>query len=132
MPRFEIKKRLPQKTGKQPAQIPSGRVNKVVAAFEAGLSLVHEGRKGSDCVEKIPIDGAPRMRQLEEVGDTGLGLDEYDSNMPNPTFDSRKRSLEHLEGDMGVPPTPKKQFVEADEVSDQVEVASLEWPQPDK
>ncbi|CAL1377101.1 unnamed protein product [Linum trigynum] len=123
---FEIKKRAPLKTEKLSNQDPSNRVSKVVAAFEAGLSLSQEDGKGSNVLEKMPVAG-----DLEVIT-TGSGLDEYGSNMPHPAFESRKRSLEHVKGVLDDAPSPKKQFVEANEVSVQVEEASLDWPQSDK
>ncbi|CAL1396272.1 unnamed protein product [Linum trigynum] len=65
--------------------------------------------------------------------DRGIGVvDEYGSNMLNPPPGLKKLPLEVIEGEVGVPPTPKKQFVEEGDALEKVEEASLEWLQPDK
>ncbi|CAL1382523.1 unnamed protein product [Linum trigynum] len=92
--------------------IMKGHVHQVVEAFEDGLAIARE-EKG--------VDKGVSVR-----------LNEYGSNMMDPIMENRKRVLEELEGDVGNPPTPKKQFVESTDDLDKVEEASLEWPQEDK
>ncbi|CAL1355876.1 unnamed protein product [Linum trigynum] len=90
----------------------TGCVHEVVEAFEAGLVIARE----------------------EGVSRKGLSssMNEYGSNLMDPIMENRKRVLDELDGDVGDPPTPKKQFVKSTDVLDKVEEASLEWPPTDK
>ncbi|CAL1401361.1 unnamed protein product [Linum trigynum] len=126
---FEIKKRISSSTPKEASAITKGRVNLVVAAFAAGLSInsmkqpISQEQKGHD---NPTWDGQGRSKE------DGVHLDEYGSNLLNPDIGTRKRPLEAVEGHMGDIPTLKKQFVEAADNLEQVEEASLEWPPSDK
>ncbi|CAL1377153.1 unnamed protein product [Linum trigynum] len=109
---FEIKRRSPVEDTLKTRYIMKGRVHQVVEAFEVGLVIARE----------------------EDGGDKGGSsrLNEYGSNMLDPIMENRKRVIDELEGEVGNPPTPKKQFVESVDDLDKVEKASLEWPPEDK
>ncbi|CAL1355866.1 unnamed protein product [Linum trigynum] len=109
---FEIKRRSPGGVSMETRKGLTGRVHRVVEAFEAGLVFAQ--------AEEIPLDG-PRST-----------LNEYGTNLMDPPVENRKRVLEELDGEVGDPPTPKKQFVESSDDLEKVEKASLEWPQGDK
>ncbi|CAL1401873.1 unnamed protein product [Linum trigynum] len=109
---FEIKRRSPGGVSMETPKGLTGRVHRVVEAFEAGLVFAQ--------AEEIPIDG-PRST-----------LNEYGTNLMDPPVENRKRVLEELDGEVGDPPTPKKQFVESSDDLEKVEEASHEWPQGDK
>ncbi|CAL1412861.1 unnamed protein product [Linum trigynum] len=102
--------KIPKSTYCNPTQL--GRVHQVVEAFETGLVIARE----------------------EDGGGKGVNsrLNEYGSNMLDHIMENRKRVLDELEGEVGNPPTPKKQFVESVDDLEKVEEASLEWPQADK
>ncbi|CAL1403133.1 unnamed protein product [Linum trigynum] len=93
-------------------QVLPGQVRQVVAAFEASMSINEE----SNIVQGVEDGLNPN-------------LNEYGSNLETGT---RNRSLNELEGGFEESPTPKKQFVEEQEITDSVEEASREWPQEDK
>ncbi|CAL1353555.1 unnamed protein product [Linum trigynum] len=57
---------------------------------------------------------------------------EYGSSLMDMSVETRKRVLDELDGEMGDPPTPKKQFVESTDILEKVEEAILEWPPVDK
>ncbi|CAL1359841.1 unnamed protein product [Linum trigynum] len=109
---FEIKRRSPNDASRKTCPVMKGCVHQVVEAFEAGLVIVRE--------ERAPYKGSR------------LNLNEYGSNLVDPLMENRKHVLEELDGDVGDPPTPKKQFVESANVLEKVEEASLEWPPADK
>ncbi|CAL1387764.1 unnamed protein product [Linum trigynum] len=111
--RFMIKSRTPpmNSTGAS-----SGHVRQVVvAAFEAGM-IINEGKNKPE----------------NEEGETKLKLNEYGSNLGGATGANRKRPLEDVGGDIDDVPSPKKKFIEEEQDPEQVEEASLEWPQPVK
>ncbi|CAL1401749.1 unnamed protein product [Linum trigynum] len=126
---FMIKKRSPIAAPRQHCSTSTGRVSQVVAAFEGGLTIADEGMEQPMGVGIIDVPGSEETKRGEL--DAG-SFDEYGSNMLIPPPGVLKRPLEVVEGELGIPPTPKKQFVEVDEDPGKVEVASLEWPQPDK
>ncbi|CAL1401184.1 unnamed protein product [Linum trigynum] len=109
---FEIKRRSPAEDARKTRHIRKGRVHQVVEAFESGLVIA--------------------MEENDVFKGVSSRLNEYGSSMMDPIMENRKRVLDELEGDVGNPPTPKKQFVESLDVLDKVDEASLEWPQEDK
>ncbi|CAL1407965.1 unnamed protein product [Linum trigynum] len=128
---FEIKKRVPRPVSVDLVRGMVGKVSQVVAAFEAGMAIAQDNEvplkvKSDEKGSNDPMDG--RHEQGAEF------LDEYGSNMTNLVLETHKRSLAAVEGEVGSPPTPKKHFVEVDDVysNEKVEEASLEWPQSDK
>ncbi|CAL1395250.1 unnamed protein product [Linum trigynum] len=126
---FVIEKRLPQVAPPKTCTPSKGRVSHVVAAFEAGLTIEDK------IVEQALAGDIGFINDTGGSGLTGLDageLDEYGSNMLNPPMRILKRPFEVVEGEVGVPPTPKKQFVEATDNNEKVEEASLEWPQSNK
>ncbi|CAL1378175.1 unnamed protein product [Linum trigynum] len=125
---FEIKKRAPFKRNTEPGANSKGRVCQVVAAFEAGLTINSEKTPAMEGQE----GGADSERKDHgRVQDEPSELDEYGSNLVNPDIGTRKRIIDEVEGELGDAPTPKKQFVEVADNLDQVEEASLKWPQSD-
>ncbi|CAL1400385.1 unnamed protein product [Linum trigynum] len=126
---FIIRKRSPRAALTMAEVSTKGRVGQVVAAFEAGLSIEDEIGEPSMTSE---AGGADVTGEKNLTGVDAAILDEYGSNLLNPPSGLHKRPLEAVEGEMGAPPTPKKQFVEMEDVTEKVEEASLEWPQPVK
>ncbi|CAL1353288.1 unnamed protein product [Linum trigynum] len=126
---FVIRKRSPLEASKKLCSPSKGRVTRVVAAFEAGLTIADE---------VVEPAWSGDIKDGKEEGGNGINvmsaglLDEYGSNLLNPPSGLHKRPIEVIEGEVGTPPTPKKQFVEVADVLEKVEEASLEWPQPDK
>ncbi|CAI0436013.1 unnamed protein product [Linum tenue] len=119
---FEIKRRGPSsKSNVLDAPAP-GRVSQVVAAFEAGL-IINSGAS---------LSVQEELEEKFEVPGESAVLDEYGSNLVNQELGTRKRPLETVEGEMGDAPSPKKQFIEVDDNLEQVEEASLKWPQSNK
>ncbi|CAL1408298.1 unnamed protein product [Linum trigynum] len=125
---FEIKKRAPSSAPEGQSAAVKGRVSQVVAAFETGLTINPEEHSN---LQKQMRNAIPMDEQVV-IKEDGLALDEYGTNLLSPETGKRKRLLEAVEGDLIDIPTPKKQFVEFDDNSEQVEEASLEWPQSDK
>ncbi|CAL1370371.1 unnamed protein product [Linum trigynum] len=127
---FMITSRAPKEKTPQTIRGMKGRVQQVVAAFESGLHRKPE----DDTIRSKGMDPelVQGMKAWEDDGDghDGGQFNEYGSNLADPDIDSRKRPLGEVEGELGVEPSPKKQFVEDD--ANQVEVASQKWPQPDK
>ncbi|CAL1411944.1 unnamed protein product [Linum trigynum] len=125
---FEIKKRLPAHL-KEPNTTTRGHVSQVVVAFEAGLTI----NSGAQAIlQERMSNGSPIRNEQVMLQEFDSKLDEYGSNLMNPDIGTRKRPFEAVEGVMGDAPSPKKQFVEVAENLDQVEEASLKWPQSDK
>ncbi|CAL1381614.1 unnamed protein product [Linum trigynum] len=126
---FVIKKRIPVSPSTKIRQGMGGKVSQFAATFEAGLAISQEkgsmnGVNDSECYAKLVQNDLPK----EGASD----LDEYGSNMTNPAFEIRKCPLTIIEGEVGTPPTPKRQFVEFADDKEKVEEASLKWPQSDK
>ncbi|CAL1410713.1 unnamed protein product [Linum trigynum] len=114
---FDIKSR--KQPVVPPQKILPGQVRQVVAAFEASMTI-NDDKDMAQEAEGIMISK----------------LNEYGSNFENETRnldnDTRKRAFDELEGGIGTSPTPKKQFVEEQDTTEPVEVASRDWPQSDK
>ncbi|CAL1393948.1 unnamed protein product [Linum trigynum] len=128
---FEIKRRVPGAPSVDHGLGLGGKVSQVVAAFEAGLTIAQNN------VDPSMVIGCENGSSGSNVGlhEEGAELiNEYGSNLTELVVDTRKRTLAVVEGEVGSPPTPKKQFVELadDHVKEKVEEASLEWPQADK
>ncbi|CAL1388084.1 unnamed protein product [Linum trigynum] len=127
---FEIKRRpSTAKMTNHNIAIPRGHVNQVVAAFEAGMDITDDQEPVLQ-PQELSLD--PERSIQGEVQDGAPQLDEYGSNLMNPTIGTRKRPLDAMGGELGDNPVPKKQFVEDEENLNQVEEASHKGPQSDK
>ncbi|CAL1390574.1 unnamed protein product [Linum trigynum] len=121
---FEIKRCDPVNGGPRCVGVMKGRVRQVADIFETRLNITAEIVHPAS----VKLGGL----SLDEGGASRAPLDEYGSNLLDPTIGDRKRSLKEVVGGLEESPTPKRQFVEEKEMNDSVEEASCEWPQPDK
>ncbi|CAL1374792.1 unnamed protein product [Linum trigynum] len=108
------------------------RVRQAVRAFEAGLSLNEPSKTQIVHCPPIVEPALDGEKTVNEVEISASDFNEYGSNFSGPSEDGKKRRIDEVEGDIADLPSPKKLFVEDKDDLDSVEVASREWPHPDK
>ncbi|CAL1361149.1 unnamed protein product [Linum trigynum] len=129
---FEIHRRETLGKGKFKRLAHSSLVRQVVEAFEAGLTMSDPtNEQGLQCpltLEDMAADkGVPKEDDLIDKS-----FNKYGSNLGDLEGESKKRRINEVDGDIADSPSPKKLFVEDKDELEMVEVASRDWPHPDK